>query len=195
MATSKAIRWAGLGRGLGQGPCPLPLLLPGVPSTASSSSMRSTWCRAQTMGKSCLLGVSCHRHCSWACLLEPPCAAGVIPFRRVPFLPYPGPSLILFSVRSSVALWGLSKKRPLALQREAHGLRGESGLEQPFWVSSVAALLNTDLVATGGCFFEAGRRESQGGLVGGVAHCLPVSRRLPQLLCATLAVWGGLPTT
>ncbi|KAF5927951.1 hypothetical protein HPG69_013781 [Diceros bicornis minor] len=49
----------------------------------------------------------------------------------------------------SVALWGLSKKRPLALQREAHGLRGELGLEQPFWVSSVAALLNTDLVATG----------------------------------------------
>ncbi|XP_059017034.1 U3 small nucleolar RNA-interacting protein 2 [Mustela lutreola] len=49
----------------------------------------------------------------------------------------------------SVALWGLSKKRPLALQREAHGLRGEQGLEQPFWVSSVAALLNTDLVATG----------------------------------------------
>ncbi|KAI4532378.1 hypothetical protein R6Z07F_016265 [Ovis aries] len=49
----------------------------------------------------------------------------------------------------SVALWGLSKKRPLALQREAHGLRGEPGLEQPFWVSSVAALLNTDLVATG----------------------------------------------
>ncbi|XP_008055980.1 U3 small nucleolar RNA-interacting protein 2 [Carlito syrichta] len=49
----------------------------------------------------------------------------------------------------SVALWGLSKKRPLALQREAHGLHGEPGLEQPFWVSSVAALLNTDLVATG----------------------------------------------
>uniref|UniRef100_A0A2K6AI85 U3 small nucleolar RNA-interacting protein 2 n=1 Tax=Mandrillus leucophaeus TaxID=9568 RepID=A0A2K6AI85_MANLE len=49
----------------------------------------------------------------------------------------------------SVALWGLSKKRPLALQREAHGLRGEPGLEQPFWISSVAALLNTDLVATG----------------------------------------------
>lgn len=50
---------------------------------------------------------------------------------------------------SSLALWGLSKKRPLALQREAHGLRGAPGLEQPFWVSSVAALLNTDLVASG----------------------------------------------
>lgn len=63
----------------------------------------------------------------------------------------PAPSLTLLSVSSSVALWGLSKKRPLALQREAHGLRGEPGLEQPFWVSSVAALLNTDLVATGEC--------------------------------------------
>uniref|UniRef100_A0A8C5KES3 U3 small nucleolar RNA-interacting protein 2 n=1 Tax=Jaculus jaculus TaxID=51337 RepID=A0A8C5KES3_JACJA len=50
---------------------------------------------------------------------------------------------------SSVALWGLSRKRPLALQRDAHGLQGEPGLEQPYWVSSVAALLNTDLVVTG----------------------------------------------
>lgn len=62
---------------------------------------------------------------------------------------------------SSVALWGLSKKRPLALQREAHGLHGEPGLEQPFWISSVAALLNTDLVATGGCSLRWG-----GGSVG-----------------------------
>lgn len=58
-------------------------------------------------------------------------------------------ALTVLPVPSSLALWGLSKKRPLALQREAHGLRGEPGLEQPFWVSSVAALLNTDLVATG----------------------------------------------
>lgn len=70
----------------------------------------------------------------------------------------PTSSLTLLPVPSSVALWGLSKKRPLALQREAHGLRGEPGLEQPFWVSSVAALLNTDLVATGECL---------GGLRGG----------------------------
>lgn len=74
----------------------------------------------------------------------------MISFRPVACLPYPSPSPMIFSVHSSVALWGLSKKRPLALQREAHGLRGEQGLEQPFWVSSVAALLNTDLVATGG---------------------------------------------
>lgn len=72
--------------------------------------------------------------CAWSS----PLSAFVLPLR-------------LFLTHSSVALWGLSKKRPLALQREAHGLHGEPGLEQPFWVSSVAALLNTDLVATGGC--------------------------------------------
>lgn len=81
--------------------------------------------------------------CGW-CALGPflPCGPSALPL---------APSLTLLPVHSSVALWGLSKKRPLALQREAHGLRGELGLEQPFWVSSVAALLNTDLVATGGC--------------------------------------------
>lgn len=31
----------------------------------------------------------------------------------------------------SVALWGLSKKRPLALQREAHGLRGSRAWSSP----------------------------------------------------------------
>lgn len=74
-----------------------------------------------------------------------------VPSCRVALCPVPKLSLTLLPVHSSVALWGLSKKRPLALQREAHGLRGEPGLEQPFWVSAVAALLNTDLVATGGC--------------------------------------------
>ena len=78
--------------------------------------------------------------------------AGVhlFPSCHVALCPAPDRPLTLLPVHSSVALWGLSKKRPLALQREAHGLRGEPGLEQPFWVSSVAALLNTDLVATGG---------------------------------------------
>lgn len=93
-------------------------------------------------------------------------------------------------VHSSVALWGLSKKRPLALRREAHGLRGEPGLEQPFWVTSVAALLNTDLVATGGRPAES-RGWQVGGQVPGAHRSL--SPRLPQLLPAALAVWGGLP--
>ncbi|KAG8128307.1 hypothetical protein E2320_015166 [Naja naja] len=49
----------------------------------------------------------------------------------------------------SVALWGLSKKKPLKVVKHAHGFHGTQGLEQPFWISSVAGLLNSDLVATG----------------------------------------------
>ncbi|XP_067417267.1 LOW QUALITY PROTEIN: U3 small nucleolar RNA-interacting protein 2 [Emydura macquarii macquarii] len=49
----------------------------------------------------------------------------------------------------SVALWGLSKKKPLATVRQAHSTHGAQGLEQPYWISAVAALLNSDVVATG----------------------------------------------
>ncbi|XP_027323533.3 U3 small nucleolar RNA-interacting protein 2 [Anas platyrhynchos] len=49
----------------------------------------------------------------------------------------------------SVALWGLTKKKPLALVRQSHGTQGENDLQQPYWVSAVAALRNSDLVATG----------------------------------------------
>ncbi|NXT77007.1 U3IP2 protein, partial [Zapornia atra] len=49
----------------------------------------------------------------------------------------------------SVALWGLSKKKPLALARQAHGMQDAQGLQQPYWISAVAALRNTDLLATG----------------------------------------------
>ncbi|NXE57065.1 U3IP2 protein, partial [Casuarius casuarius] len=49
----------------------------------------------------------------------------------------------------SVALWGLTKKKPLALARQAHGTHGSQGLQQPYWISAVAALHNSDLVATG----------------------------------------------
>ncbi|XP_077678814.1 U3 small nucleolar RNA-interacting protein 2 isoform X2 [Eretmochelys imbricata] len=49
----------------------------------------------------------------------------------------------------SVALWGLSKKKPLTTVRQAHGNHGTQGLEQPYWISSVATLLNSDVVATG----------------------------------------------
>ncbi|KYO22981.1 U3 small nucleolar RNA-interacting protein 2 isoform X2 [Alligator mississippiensis] len=51
----------------------------------------------------------------------------------------------------SVALWGLSKKKPLATVRQAHSNHGAQGLEQPYWISSVAAMLNSDVVATGSC--------------------------------------------
>ncbi|XP_064931116.1 U3 small nucleolar RNA-interacting protein 2 [Columba livia] len=49
----------------------------------------------------------------------------------------------------SVALWGLTKKKPLALARQAHGMQDAQGLQQPYWISAVAALRNSDLVATG----------------------------------------------
>lgn len=49
----------------------------------------------------------------------------------------------------SVALWGVAKKKPLALVKLAHGIHGDEGLEQPYWICSVAALLNSDIVATG----------------------------------------------
>uniref|UniRef100_A0A8B9ZFL5 U3 small nucleolar RNA-interacting protein 2 n=1 Tax=Anas platyrhynchos TaxID=8839 RepID=A0A8B9ZFL5_ANAPL len=35
----------------------------------------------------------------------------------------------------SVALWGLTKKKPLALVRQSHGTQGENDLQQPYWVS------------------------------------------------------------
>ncbi|XP_063147996.1 U3 small nucleolar RNA-interacting protein 2 isoform X2 [Candoia aspera] len=49
----------------------------------------------------------------------------------------------------SVALWGLSRKKPLTIAKQAHGFHGTQGLEQPFWISSVAGLLNSDVIATG----------------------------------------------
>lgn len=49
----------------------------------------------------------------------------------------------------SLALWGLTKKKPLALARQAHGEQDTQGLQQPYWISAVAALRNSDLLATG----------------------------------------------
>nr|XP_033782503.1 U3 small nucleolar RNA-interacting protein 2 [Geotrypetes seraphini] len=49
----------------------------------------------------------------------------------------------------SVALWSVSKKKPLAMVKQAHGVHGDHGLEQPYWISSVSAMLNSDVVATG----------------------------------------------
>ena len=51
-------------------------------------------------------------------------------------------------VRSSlVCLWGVGKKKPLCSVSRAHGLDPESRL--PRWISAVAALTNSDLVASG----------------------------------------------
>ncbi|KFV73813.1 U3 small nucleolar RNA-interacting protein 2, partial [Dryobates pubescens] len=49
----------------------------------------------------------------------------------------------------SIALWGLTKKKPLALARQAHGMQGTQDLQQPYWISAVAALRSSDLLATG----------------------------------------------
>ncbi|XP_069000752.1 U3 small nucleolar RNA-interacting protein 2 isoform X2 [Embiotoca jacksoni] len=49
----------------------------------------------------------------------------------------------------SVSLWSVNKKKPLSTVKQAHGFHGDTGLEQPHWVSSVAALQNSDTVASG----------------------------------------------
>ncbi|XP_074951526.1 U3 small nucleolar RNA-interacting protein 2-like [Phalacrocorax aristotelis] len=49
----------------------------------------------------------------------------------------------------SVALWGLAKKKPLVLARQAHGMQDAQGLQQPYCILAVAALRNSDLLATG----------------------------------------------
>ncbi|KAM9408730.1 U3 small nucleolar RNA-interacting protein 2 isoform 2-T2 [Pholidichthys leucotaenia] len=49
----------------------------------------------------------------------------------------------------SVSLWGVNKKKPLCTVKQAHGCHGDAGLEQPHWVASVAALQNSDTVASG----------------------------------------------
>lgn len=58
-----------------------------------------------------------------------------------------------FMLLSSVSLWSVNKKKPLSTVKQAHGCHGDAGLEQPHWVSSVAALQNSDTVASGasGC--------------------------------------------
>uniref|UniRef100_H2YCW4 Uncharacterized protein n=1 Tax=Ciona savignyi TaxID=51511 RepID=H2YCW4_CIOSA len=46
----------------------------------------------------------------------------------------------------SIALWGMMKKRPLVLIKNAHTLKDSS---REVWITSVASLRNSDLVATG----------------------------------------------
>ncbi|XP_076012911.1 U3 small nucleolar RNA-interacting protein 2 isoform X2 [Genypterus blacodes] len=49
----------------------------------------------------------------------------------------------------SVSLWSVNKKKPLSTVKRAHGCHGDAGLEQPHWVAAVAALQNSDTVASG----------------------------------------------
>lgn len=46
-----------------------------------------------------------------------------------------------------LCVWGCLKKKPLCSVMEAHGKDGTN--DQPVWISSIATLLNTDLVASG----------------------------------------------
>lgn len=156
--------------------------------TASSSSMRSTWCRAPMMGEY-RAGSVCRggQGCAPTCLTPAP--------------------------HSSVALWGLTKKKPLALVRQSHGTQGENDLQQPYWVSAVAALRNSDLVATGtgSPGLASGGMRGWGGvpapfLVRGCTHFISVAgshsgsvklwkcgegfRKL-EPLCDIPLVWGG----
>ncbi|XP_029006001.1 U3 small nucleolar RNA-interacting protein 2 isoform X2 [Betta splendens] len=49
----------------------------------------------------------------------------------------------------SVCLWSVNKKKPLTTVKKAHGCYSDTELEQPHWISSVAAVHNSDLVASG----------------------------------------------
>jgi len=46
-----------------------------------------------------------------------------------------------------LCVWGCLKKKPLCSVAEAHG-KDETN-DQPMWISNIATLLNTDLVASG----------------------------------------------
>ncbi|KAG7280600.1 hypothetical protein CRUP_028326, partial [Coryphaenoides rupestris] len=63
--------------------------------------------------------------------------------------------MITGSDDGSVSVWSVNKKKPLSTVKVAHGSFGDAGLEQPHWVASVAALRNSDTVASG-CSEEEG---------------------------------------
>lgn len=46
-----------------------------------------------------------------------------------------------------ICVWSVMKKKPLCSAKDAHGVNPQNG--QPFWVTAVASLKNTDLVASG----------------------------------------------
>lgn len=48
---------------------------------------------------------------------------------------------------SHISLWGTMKKKPLVTVRAAHGL--DESNDEPNWVSAIAPLPMTDLLASG----------------------------------------------
>ena len=53
-----------------------------------------------------------------------------------------------------VSVWGTMKKKPLLTVREAHGLDDAGGNGEANWVSAVAAMPMSDLIATGKLWLE-----------------------------------------
>ena len=48
----------------------------------------------------------------------------------------------------SLCVWNVAKKKPIAEQKFAHG-KSSTGIAN--WISSIATLVNTDLIASGSC--------------------------------------------
>lgn len=51
------------------------------------------------------------------------------------------------SADGAINVWGVNKKKPLCTYKPAHDLNPVN--EEPYWICSIATLINTDLVATG----------------------------------------------
>ncbi|KAJ8985333.1 hypothetical protein NQ317_008364 [Molorchus minor] len=46
-----------------------------------------------------------------------------------------------------ICVWSVIRKKPMCVMEKAHGVDSTNG--QPYWISAICALLNTDLVASG----------------------------------------------
>ncbi|XP_056644875.1 U3 small nucleolar RNA-interacting protein 2 [Diorhabda sublineata] len=46
-----------------------------------------------------------------------------------------------------ICIWSMTRKKPLCVINNAHGV--DTNTKQPFWISAIAALHNTDLIASG----------------------------------------------
>ena len=50
---------------------------------------------------------------------------------------------------SSLGVWSINKKKPILIKKNAHNSTESGNQEQTSWIISVAALHNTDLLASG----------------------------------------------
>ena len=61
---------------------------------------------------------------------------------------------VLYFINSSLALWSVSKKKPLCTVPNAHrkpsnSLHGDESIPDESWITSIASMSNTDLLASG----------------------------------------------